>query len=174
MGFFSFQTSDTKDSILNIHTGEHETVYLLQPNGVNIEETDYEGYGEFGGNDAYDWLADNNIDKAIIYKALTLGIEKRDLGIYIDYEYFVDTRNGKKYCYVFANLFEDLNGFENYGVDIDGSTPNELIKDGIWIKHSMSDYFGEIKFPLKFSYNEDADYNKLGASEPADNQGFFI
>ncbi len=174
MGFFSWDTADTKESILNIHTGEHETVYLLQPNGENIEETDYEGYGEFGGVDAYSWLAEHNIDKAIIDRANALKIETRDLGIYMDYKYYIDTRNGKKYSYVFAKLFDDLNDFDNYGVEIDGVEVNELIKTSVWVKMPFSDYLGEIKVPLKFSFDEDTDYNSVGASETADNQGFFV
>jgi hypothetical protein len=145
----------------------------LQPNGENIEETEYEGYGEFGGVDAYVWLAEQNIDKAILERAKELNIEIRDLGIYLDYRYYTDTRNGKKYSYVFSNLFEDLNGFSNYGVEIDGVEVNELIKTSVWIEKPMSDYLGEIKTPLKFSYEADADYNSLPASKTADNQGFF-
>ena len=63
MGFFSWMTADTAKSISNIYAEEDygkkcHTVYLLQPNGADaIEEASYEGYGVFGGVDAYAWLA---------------------------------------------------------------------------------------------------------------------
>lgn len=174
MGFFSWDTADSKDSIMNNCTDKCETVYLLQPNGENIEEADYEGYGEFGGVDAYVWLAEHNIDKAILERAKELKIETRLLGIYLDYKYYIDTRNGKKYSYVFTDLFDDLNDFGNYGEEVDGVVVNELIKTSVWVEMPISDYLGEITVPLKFSYNEDANYNLLGASEIADNQGFFL
>lgn len=174
MGFFSWDCADTKDSIMNVYSGaENEVVYLLQPNGENIEETEYEGYGEFGGIDAYDWLAEHNISKDILARAEDLNIEKRLLGIYLDYKYYVDTRTNKKYSYVFTDLFNDLNGFGNYGEKVDGVVINDLIKSGVWVEKPFSDYFGEIKYPLKFSYSEDADYNSLPASKTAENQGFF-
>jgi len=174
MGFFSWDTADTKDSIMNIHSGaENEVVYLVQPKGKNIEETEYEGYGEFGGVDAYEWLAEHNISKEILARAEALNIEKRLLGIYLDYKYYIDTRTDKKYSYVFTNLFEDLNDFENYGEEVEGVVVNELIKSGVWVEMPISDYLGEITVPLKFSYNELAVYDLLEASEIADNQGFF-
>lgn len=50
MGFFSWQTADTKESIMNHYSGQCKTVYLLQPGGAEpIEETAYDGYGVFGG-----------------------------------------------------------------------------------------------------------------------------
>jgi len=175
MGFFSWDCADTKDSIMNIHSGaENEVVYLLQPNGENIEETEYEGYGEFGGVDAFTWIAEQNISLAILERAKELKIETRLLGIYLDYKYYIDTRTNKKYSYVFSNLFDDLNDFGNYGDKVDGVVVNELIKTSVWVEMPFSDYLGEIKTPLKFSYSEDADYNSLPASEIADNQGFFI
>ena len=64
MGFFSWNTADTNESIANIHSGHpnaDRTVYLLQPDGkAPIEETVYDGYGIFGNVDAYAWLAEMN------------------------------------------------------------------------------------------------------------------
>ncbi|QIR16345.1 hypothetical protein [Shewanella aestuarii] len=64
MGFFSFKTCDSKESIANIHSNHPNagrTVYLLQPNGERpIQETAYQGYGDFGHVDAYAWLAKFN------------------------------------------------------------------------------------------------------------------
>lgn len=62
MGFFSWMTCDTNESISNQFSARGaRTVYLLQPEGKPpIEEENYEGYGDFGGIDAYVWLATNN------------------------------------------------------------------------------------------------------------------
>lgn len=176
MGFFSWNTSDTQESIMNIHSGLCKTVYMLQPNGLpNIKEVSYEGYGDFGGIDAYDWIADKNIKEDILNKAQKLGIEKRLLGIYIDSKYYLDTRSNKKYSYMLSELFDDLNPFPNngnYGSDCDGVEINKLIKDGIWVAKPLSDFLGEIKYPLKFSFDENAKYENLPAANIAENQGF--
>ncbi|GIU40864.1 hypothetical protein TUM3794_19780 [Shewanella colwelliana] len=68
MGFFSWNTSDTNESIANIHSGHPNatrTVYMLQPGGKEpIECRAYEGYGVFGGVDAFAWLAKFNSEQA--------------------------------------------------------------------------------------------------------------
>ena len=67
MGFFSWQTADTKESIANVYTGHCRPVYLLQPNGKPpIYEPEYAGYGEFGDKNAYVWLAENNLPEAML------------------------------------------------------------------------------------------------------------
>lgn len=57
MGSFSWYASDTGRAILS-----HKPfpVYALQPDGEPLLEKDYEGYGEFGGQDIYDLVADWN------------------------------------------------------------------------------------------------------------------
>lgn len=58
MGFFSWKTSDTRKSISNQFSIRGTfPVYLVTPDGDRILETDYEGYGIFGGQDAYALLA---------------------------------------------------------------------------------------------------------------------
>ena len=61
MGFFSWKTSDTEESISNVYS-ERGTfpVYVLFPDGTVLKETDYEGYGVFGGRDIYALLAQWN------------------------------------------------------------------------------------------------------------------
>ncbi len=66
MGFFSWKTADTKESIGNIssvnsHRENHGNVYLLQPGSPALCEVGYIGYGIFGGVDAHYWLASKNI-----------------------------------------------------------------------------------------------------------------
>lgn len=62
MGFFSWITGDTKKSIRNRYSEEGALpVYLYCPDGTKIYEPDYDGYGEFGGHDAYALLAKWNL-----------------------------------------------------------------------------------------------------------------
>ena len=62
MGVFSWCTSDTKKSIPCCRPfGDLPgTVYLLNPFGEPYKETDYEGYGVFGGRDVYDLVMEWN------------------------------------------------------------------------------------------------------------------
>ena len=61
MGFFSWVTSDTGESISNHNSKKGALpVYLLCPDNNHIYEDDYEGYGNFGGRDAYALLAQWN------------------------------------------------------------------------------------------------------------------
>ena len=61
MGFFSWKTSDTDQSIANIFSSRDSfPVYVLIPEefgGGYIEEKSYGGYGEFGGHDIYALIA---------------------------------------------------------------------------------------------------------------------
>lgn len=58
MGFHSWKTSDTGDSISNRYSPLGALpVYLITPDNEKIFEPYYEGYGEFDGHDAYALLA---------------------------------------------------------------------------------------------------------------------
>ncbi|NGZ66569.1 hypothetical protein G6Z92_06165 [Vibrio aestuarianus subsp. cardii] len=85
MGFFSWKTADSNESVANIHSGHENarrTVYLLQPNGAEpIAESRYNGYGVFGGVDAYAWLAKMNIDSEEVKKMDFVDDRLRMLGI---------------------------------------------------------------------------------------------
>lgn len=61
MGFFSWKTCDTDRSIAN-NASNRETfeVHMITPDGRVYTEKDYEGYGEFGGKDFYELLAELN------------------------------------------------------------------------------------------------------------------
>ena len=61
MGFFSWKTCDTDESIANnCSTRPTFTVHMIAPDGRVFTEPDYEGYGEFGGKDFYELLAEIN------------------------------------------------------------------------------------------------------------------
>jgi hypothetical protein len=61
MGFFSWKTQDTDKSISNNYSlrGTFK-VDMLDDKGNVWTETDYEGYGVFGGKDYYELLAEMN------------------------------------------------------------------------------------------------------------------
>lgn len=62
MGFYSWRTSDTQKSISNNKSTRGTfPVYLITPENEKILETSYNGYGIFGGQDAYALLARWNV-----------------------------------------------------------------------------------------------------------------
>lgn len=61
MGQFSWKTGDTEESIYSSE-GHQQRVFMLKPDGSHLVEDTYEGYGVFGGVDAYDLLWDMNKD----------------------------------------------------------------------------------------------------------------
>tara|TARA_R110000787_G_scaffold17376_3_gene54474 strand:- start:3212 stop:3559 length:348 start_codon:yes stop_codon:yes gene_type:complete len=71
MGVFSFMTTDNNRSVPNKWQDARETftVYLKDDKGNVWKESQYEGYGEFGGKDIYELIAEMN------------GHEGRDKGI---------------------------------------------------------------------------------------------
>jgi len=61
MGFFSWKTQDTDRSICNAYSGKETfTVYMSDNKGNVWREDNYQGYGEFGGKDYYELLAEMN------------------------------------------------------------------------------------------------------------------
>ena len=64
MGMFSFLTSDTRECIVHVFSGlPVRTVYLLEPNGKAPHVCPaYRGTGNFGGYDAFEWLAERNAE----------------------------------------------------------------------------------------------------------------
>ena len=61
MGFFSWKTQDTDESICNSFSDKETfTVYMVDNKNNVWREDEYEGYGEFGGKDFYELLAEMN------------------------------------------------------------------------------------------------------------------
>lgn len=61
MGFFSWETSDTNESIPNVYANRPGfTVHMIDDKGNVWTEEAYEGYGDFGGKDYYELLAEMN------------------------------------------------------------------------------------------------------------------
>lgn len=82
MGFFSWMTADTGESISNRYSTRGALpCYVLCPDGKVIEEQSYEGYGEFGEHDIFALFAQWNIPEQCIGNEII----DRDAGI--DYLY---------------------------------------------------------------------------------------
>lgn len=77
MGFFSWKTSDTERSIPNAYSNKPTfTVHMITEDGQVFTETNYEGYGEFGGKDFYELVAElNGITKGTTDKKRLKGID---------------------------------------------------------------------------------------------------
>jgi hypothetical protein len=175
MGIFSWETSDSKQSI-RVH--DTRKVYLLQPNGQQpIAESFYDGYGRFGGHDAYVWLFEHNKH---LFKGDISELEfedKRTLAIYMSSDsnssICRDMATGALY-----HVFEDLSPIvpaallESYSSKVPGTgkTVNELLDSGRLTRVPMTEFI-QIQYPLKFSFNPNACYERLAAAEPCPWQG---
>lgn len=62
MGFFSWIEPTSGRSIRNLYTGRphKKPVYMITEDGRQWKEEAYEGYGEFGGKDIYELIAEMN------------------------------------------------------------------------------------------------------------------
>ena len=61
MGFFSWKTQDTDKSIANEHSNRKTfRVQMIDNKGNVWTESEYDGYGRFGGKDFYELLAEMN------------------------------------------------------------------------------------------------------------------
>lgn len=110
MGYFSWQTQDTHRSIANADSIKNTfTVYMIDDKGNSWEESNYEGYGEFGGKDYYELLAEMNgvvKDKALMHYTELM----RSEGIRLA---FKDEGSGEKAKGIkYPNLVESPQGWE--------------------------------------------------------------
>lgn len=61
MGFFSWLTQDTNESIASNYSDRETFTVFMRDNKGNVwMEDNYEGYGVFGGKDFYELLAEMN------------------------------------------------------------------------------------------------------------------
>lgn len=183
MGFFSWLTADTKESIRNRHSAEGATpVYMLFPYNkptirgeFHLLETSYDGYGLFQSIDAYKWLARANYPKSWYLPDET----RREIGIELDVgDCYRDKNTGELFHKAGRFLFpgmKRITGLYNERQEGYDMSPNELLDKGIWSKEKVRD---NVKFereylPLKFSFDEHAVYEDLPPSERDPSQGFF-
>lgn len=178
MGFVSWKTADTKDSIPNIHTNWPPVdVYMLQPNGQPpVKETSYQGYGVFGGVEAYSWLIENNAQHLGINLAGMDPEKQLSLGVALGCGTVCrDTKTGD-YWHVFFDFRMLVPGkFASKWDEIIpelGASANELVDSGRFQECDIADVV-ECPYPLKFSFDRNAVYEDLPASEMCPFQGFF-
>jgi hypothetical protein len=170
MGMFSWLTADTKESISHIYSGrETATVYLLQPDGQSpIKETAYEGYGEFGGVDAYAWLARMNSDGQS---------SDRDFGTFLSCGSVYTDGDTYYVCTMLADAVQvrmalrddtaNVVEFADYAVLLkDEMTADELITQKIWKTKRF-----KLAYPLKFSFDPTAKYEDCKPSRSCRHQG---
>ena len=102
MGFFSWMTQDTKRSISNNYSVLRPfTVYMIDDNGNQFREDNYNGYGEFGGKDFYQLVAEMNmVDPAL---------HTRDVGISLEFSPEEVVGERKQAGVIFPTLVEKLN-----------------------------------------------------------------
>ena len=178
-GFFSWKTADTKESIYNIFSGEPtRAVYLLRPHGAaSIREDAYEGYGVFGGFDAYTLFARWNL--------LTLGIDVskcsvedlRSLGIGLDVGTVCRDKETGDVWSIFQNYQTLVGGYYFSGrydavLPEFGMSANDLRITGRFESLQVSDLV-VTQYPLKFSFDRHASYERLLGSEHCPLQGYF-
>lgn len=179
MGFFSWKTSDTNESIANKFTDQCRPVYMLQPNGKPpIYEPEYEGYGVFGGVDAMLWLTEVNVPSYI--KEKFNDEEKRKLGVLLSVNessgIWKDNKDRlwtDRFNYFLTNIYDSINIFSDYESIAPeyGKTINDLIEDGEFVSVSLASFI-DTKFPLKFSFSDNAVYESLPAAQLCPYQGF--
>jgi len=78
MGQFSWKCSKCNEQILSDSTRRNYNQAVLITPEKNHVETDYQGYGEFGGVDAYEWLGKKFMDT---FARLKDSGELREIGI---------------------------------------------------------------------------------------------
>ncbi len=127
MGYFSFKTADTGETIWNMHSAQSRDgtrpVFLLQPDGQPpLREESYNGYGDFGGVDCFVWIARNNLSADVV-----------------------------------AGMSDDALRTAGHRM---------------FSEHAGHGGSPEMEHPLKFSFDETAVYEHLGASPMCDSQGY--
>lgn len=91
MGFFSWMTADTQESIANKWSDRPtKPVWLLCPDGEHIEETNYDGYGVFGGTDVFVWWMKRNKPD--------LCVERDDITRSKFFDFYGSTNGGRENC----------------------------------------------------------------------------
>jgi hypothetical protein len=114
MGFFSWKTQDTDRSIPSQYSNRKTfRVEMLDNKGNVFTETDYEGYGVFGGKDFYELLAEmNGFVSQFDYEKGTdkYTNEARGFGISLAFSKGNHSGDGTEGVY-YPNLVENVDGW---------------------------------------------------------------
>lgn len=124
MGQFSWFTQDTNHRIVN---GKPYRVIMTDDKGNQFIETCYEGYGEFGGKDYYELVAEMNGYKLEQFRSKD---ELRSKGISLA---FHNSKHGNNTEIIYPSLSENGEYFGGVQPDIDphqGFSDNEF--KNIW------------------------------------------
>lgn len=185
MGFFSWKTSDTKKSIANIRSRRKTfPVHMITKCGQVFTEESYEGYGDFGGKDFFELIAElNELDKR---EGIAEDACPRDLGHALAFECILT--NGERNYPRRSELTPD-GVWWSYEEPIEaegGKTPNQLMKEGFVTIYPNG--CGDLRVMAEAGYSipklvehlpdvKAVDYinewNKLEYPEPCEFQGFF-
>lgn len=122
MGYFSWKTQDTNQSISNRDSVRGALpVYMVNPKtGESYFEPDYDGYGRFGGKDYYELVAELN------------GKKTRQEGIDLEF-------NDENKEVIYPILVQDLDGWEQYK----GQKPDACPDQGYFYEEMNEDYYDE-------------------------------
>lgn len=178
MGCFSWCTSDTRKSIpctYNSYEGAPTTVYLLNPFGEPYKESDYEGYGEFGGHDVYDLVAEWN------RKFLTSDNLRKP----VREQWAVDDQGNEGFAKAMIQYEQKCRGIEEFAAGASDEYMREHYGDvfgygdgsdwkrclGIDIACSDDDHV-KLKFPIKLVENP-VPYEEADMSPSCPFQGYF-
>lgn len=146
MGQFSWlDCKDESQIIDNII----DDVYVLVPRdfgGGHIKETYYEGYGDFGGRDIYELVAEWN--RSIIPEVIS------------------EIKNGNWKCHTIEGDVQDLYNFYYYR-----KTVHEKRDIGIILACYDEDNI-RLKYPIKITHDKNARYEACGYSKSDPNQGW--
>lgn len=171
MGLFTWLTADTQEVIpAQGFKGGARAIHLLQPDGKPaIAEDLYEGYGHFGKIDAIAWLGRNNLPKDVASALSEQELEQVGHALGSNVYRDINTNEVFRFKMNESNTLDSIDEIKatdtgmysephpKYGV-----SPTELIEQGVWVEHKYN-----IAFPLKFSFDANAVYEDLPASEQA-------
>jgi hypothetical protein len=113
MGFFSWKTQDTDESIANSYSNRDTFRVQMIDNAGNVfTEDNYEGYGVFGGKDFYELLAEMNGFKSNRFEIGTdeYTDEARGFGITLAFSKENHSGVGTEGVY-YPNLIEQADGW---------------------------------------------------------------
>jgi hypothetical protein len=127
MGFFSWITQDTEVSIPNVNSSQLplEQVVLMDNKGNEWIESDYQGYGIFGGKDYYELLSEMN----------GYGSD-REKGI--ELEFGISAIRSQYTGIIYQGSNVDFFNWETERL-IDGKSANDLLKTQEWISIIIRD-----------------------------------
>ena len=118
MGFFSWFTQDTNRSIANASSKTSTfTVYMIDDASNQYREDHYIGYGEFGGKDYYQLLAEMNMVDPIYHN--------RDVGIDLEFNTHLVEGERKHKNVIFPTLVENVYVSNNWRNEKPESCPDQ-------------------------------------------------